>query len=400
MPRKKNDSKSPIIVFAPYFWDSDWHTRQHILSGLAKLGWPIIYSNGIYSNWDNRRQRRQRSRSKGWLDQFINRDGVTLYWPSRFQWAIQRFKFWIQFVQRRHVKMLLKWARNQSHRPPIIYIFTPQFYSYLEHVNDAFVIYHADDNFSKMPGWSKQEIIMQSRLVQRANLVFGMSHGVMNALRDSAPCNPVFLPNGANIDMFERGLQAPCPKDLHQIPHPRICYLGNINEKVDVQLVAEIATAKPDWNWVLIGPKIGQDYYSERTKNAIQACEKLPNVHLLGYRPSEELPNYVAHMDVNTMCYRSDGDGWWKDVYPLKMHEYLAVGKPVVSSDLEAAYDFSHVICICRTTEDWVQGLSNAIENSGVGSVETRIKVARENSWDNRALYLDQQITNALEIHH
>ena len=119
-----------------------------------------------------------------------------------------------------------------------------------------------------------------------------------------------------------------------------------------------------------------------------EMCRQLPNIHFLGEKHYTELPAYMSHMDVNTMCYRSTGEGWWKDIYPLKMHEYLASGKPVVSAALQSVQPFSHVIDIAQTTEEWGAALKLAL-SGGVGTVEERREVAEENSWDRRVNQLD-----------
>ncbi|MGB0631599.1 MAG: hypothetical protein ACPGRZ_12985 [Alphaproteobacteria bacterium] len=91
----------------------------------------------------------------------------------------------------------------------------------------------------------------------------------------------------------------------------------------------------------------------------------------------------MGNMDVNIMCYRLDG-GWWQAGYPLKMHEYLAVGKPVVSTGLHSILPFSEVIDIRADVEGWREALANALSGDAVGTVARRIEVARENSWDAR----------------
>jgi glycosyltransferase involved in cell wall biosynthesis len=113
-------------------------------------------------------------------------------------------------------------------------------------------------------------------------------------------------------------------------------------------------------------------------------------VHFLGSKPHTDVPRYLQNVDVNVMCYRTSEGGWWTDIYPLKLHEYLAVGKPVVASDIDAVREFSAVVAIAATTKDWIAALTKAIEGTGVGNVAERQLVAGMNSWDERVDTLER----------
>lgn len=188
------------------------------------------------------------------------------------------------------------------------------------------------------------------------------------------------LPNGALVESFMDLAQCPCPSDLSSIPHPRIGYVGSINIKVDLLLVAEIARRRPDWHWVFIGP-VRRNHYEGFPGNAefqagLAACDQLDNVHFLGAKPYYILPSYTTHMDVNTMCYRSVSGGWWTAIYPLKLHEYLAVGKPVVGTNLDVLQEFRSVVAIAETAEDWLRALRAAVDAGGTGTKHERQIVA------------------------
>jgi hypothetical protein len=83
------------------------------------------------------------------------------------------------------------------------------------------------------------------------------------------------------------------------------------------------------------------------------------------------------------MCYRTDPGGWWVAIYPLKLHEYLAVGRPVVSADLEAVRPFMSVLSIAVTVDEWISAIEQALDEEP-SMVEARRTVARANTWDDR----------------
>ena len=249
---------------------------------------------------------------------------------------------------------------------------------------DAFVVYHADDNFAAMGDPGKYLQHFQRSMVERADLIFAITEGVASALPGDGPSRAVLMPNGADFNAFQAGRHAACPADLAAIPRPRLGYVGSLNEKVDFPLIVAIASARPDWHWVLIGKEYSPDRLTDKNRDALHACRKLPNVHFLGMRGVDVLPSYCAHFDVNTMAYRIDGNGWWRDIYPLKLHEYLAVGGPIVPADVPAVRPFTDVVAIATTPANWMERIEQALVGDGVGDPAQRMETAAANSWDDR----------------
>ena len=293
---------------------------------------------------------------------------------------------------------LANWSRATSR---IVYVFHPSFTPYLPHLGDCHIVYHCDDAFSLMPGWDPQLSRLEAELVGKADLVLASSPAMAKTLPTGGKAPIRQLANAADVELYGAGPQSSCPRELHAIPHPRIGYTGSINLKVDVSLVASLATRKPEWHWVFIGPvdrvNYGEFHGYASYSEGLERCRKLPNVHFLGPKPYQELPAYVAHMDVNTMCYRCTPEGWWSALYPLKLHEYLAAGKPIVASNLEVLQEFSHVVAIANEMEEWEKALDSAIRFGGIGDAPTRYSIAQENTWDIR---VDQLIQWFQELDH
>jgi glycosyltransferase involved in cell wall biosynthesis len=128
----------------------------------------------------------------------------------------------------------------------------------------------------------------------------------------------------------------------------------------------------------MVGP-IGNVVGKER---ALAELSSLPNVRFLGVKPVEDLPAYVQHVDVCLMCY--EVNGYTKYVYPLKMHEYLASGRPIVTSPIDAALEHADVVTVARSDEEWLQGIELGLESSSLEqrAVEQRRARAREYDWD------------------
>ena len=369
----------PVIVFGTDAWSEVWQTRQQIVSRLVRRGWPTVYSCGAFYTWD--RFRLDWS-AASWRDRVEILDGVTVYWPGRWQMRWPKLPIWDRTVLGAHadkLKQLVGWSETTER---IAYLFHPQFVPYLAHLGDCRVVYHTDDAFSALPNWSAEHARLQDELIERADLIVATSLGMAEALPARAAAAARLLPNGADTRAFGRGAEAPCPDDLAAIPRPRIGYNGGINQKVDLELVAEVARRRPDWHWVLIGRV--HTNLPPATAAAYQVCQQRPNVHFLGIRPYSTMPGYVANMDVNALCYRADPGEWWNVGYPLKLHEYLAAGRPVVGAGIDVVQAFDAVVAIADDADGWIAAIGDALATDGVADPEARRRVARQNDWELR----------------
>jgi len=343
-----------------------------------------VYSTGPFFIWERFTPRWNDAR---WCDRTEMLDEVCVYWPGRWQMRWPRFPSWDALVVRHHGKTMRRFANVAPGVRPIVYLFRPSFLPYLSSIGPAATIYHADDTFSLMGHWTAKDEAEQTALIERADVVVASSRRVAASL--SGGKRVQLLPNGVDFNAFANTV-LPCPDDLALIPHPRIAYVGFLNDKVDFQLIYEIARLQPSWHWVLVGPEVGLHNFSAENGEYLTRCRALKNVHCLGKKPHTEVPRYVQHMDVNTMCYRTTPGGWWTDVYPLKLHEYLAAGKPTVASPIDSVREFAHVVAIGESVNDWICAISQAIQTGGVGSREERQRVAAENSWDRRLDTLEE----------
>jgi glycosyltransferase involved in cell wall biosynthesis len=377
--------KRPIIAFGGNIWDAHWQTRQHVLSRLASRGWPVVYSTGPFFVWDRFGERWNGAR---WCDRWETLDGVRVYWSGRWQMRWPRVPAWDRWIVRHHARSLREIVNVADDVRPIVYLFRPSFLPYVSAIGPSATVYHADDTFSLMGHWSDDVAAAERALVAHADLVLASSRRIAAALPGGGTVR--VMPNGADVAAFASAAQSPCPDDLAVIPHPRVAYAGFLNEKVDFRLVYDIARERPSWHWILIGPEVGAPYLSPSNAGDRTRCASLPNVHFLGSKPHTDVPRYLQNVDVNVMCYRTSEGGWWTDIYPLKLHEYLAVGKPVVASDIDAVREFSAVVAIAATTKDWIAALTKAIEGTGVGNVAERQLVAGMNSWDERVDTLER----------
>ena len=374
-----------LLGFGTNDWSDYWQTRQHVLSRLANRGFRVGYTTPALSIHERTRPRWQDAR---WHARREVLDGVRVMHPGRWPPLTHRVDAIDYAVMRRQARRFADYtAGRRGAQPDFAYVFHPQYLPYLEGIAARHVVYHADDNFGAMSAGDARLRALEHGLVERADLVFAITEGVADGLGERAAGKVVIVGNGAEVDLYGAAGLLPVPDDLAAIPRPVIGYAGSLNNKVDFPLVARLARARPGFHWALIGQVWGDEHLSAPLRAGLAECRRLPNVWFLGRKSYLELPAYCAHVDASAMLYRTDGAGWWQSIYPLKMHECLATGRPLLSSDLPAVRAYSDVVTLCTNEQEWLAALDAVAAGDDPVRQAARRSVARANSWDCR---LDQ----------
>jgi len=255
-----------------------------------------------------------------------------------------------------------------------LYIWRDRFANALDLVEHDFSCYHVDDEYS----FSDEETPTSQReaaLLQRVDQVIVHSHAL---LEKKGKLNPrtALIPNGVDFLSFSEPRSEPA--DIAAIPHPRIGYAGVIKKQLDLGLMVRLAGARPNYSFVLVGPVMNVS----GKERELAELRQLPNVHWLGEKPVSSLPSYVQHFDVCMQCY--EVNAYTRYIYPLKLNEYLATGRPTISSPIDAVQALTGIVTIAHSDAEWIaaidEGLTKAANTST--AVEARRAVARTNNWD------------------
>ena len=289
-----------------------------------------------------------------------------------------------------------RFARRQGKSKVVLIVYRPEFVGYVRTIDPDILVYYAFDAYDTDQYWTQFLSDSQVFLLRAADLVIASSHAIADRLRITSRDGSEIsvLENGVDYSAFSSGSLGQCPEDLAKIPHPRIGWTGRLNSKLDFLLLLSLAGANPSWSFVMVGPEV---FYDPATARVVEEFKSLPNVYFLGAKHHSELPGYVASMDVNIMSYVVDEDQWSYYGFPLKLHEYLAAGKPVVSADLPSVREYSSVIAIAKSQEEWQQCLLEAIDSGGVGDTDARRNVARLNDWNLRVEYFLAMLSSISE---
>ncbi len=285
----------------------------------------------------------------------------------------------INRVNQRIIAAYVRWAvRQLGFRDYLLWSYLPTAVDIVDLLDPVATVYHCVDEHSAFPGFVKPEVVWSydEELCRRADLVVCTADNLRAA---RAGFNPhVFhVPNAGDIEHFKQALDPalPLPADVAAHSRPRIGVIGIHDERLDVQAIKAIAEADPSWNVLLIGP-IRPGDVDEAT------LASLPNVHLLGRKQVPELPAYVKSLDVALIPYKTME--LTRNIFPLKLFEYLAGGVPVIVSGLPELERYRGAIMIAEGPADFPGLIRQALAEDGPERRAARVALAEQNSWDHR----------------
>lgn len=373
-----------VVAMVPEAWGGPWTTRHHVLTRLAKY-FRVVWVNPA-REWRQAWWSQQSSRPS--IQGTVGGSaGLTIY-EDRFCPQFCRPRTLADFFERMRMANIRRMMQAARHRKVILYIWRPEFEAALQQVPSDVRCYHVDDEytFSDQP----QPIDpREMRLLSGVDQVFIHSDALM-ARKGHFNANTAVIPNGVDYQAF--ATPAPVPRDLQAVPHPRIGYVGVIKKRLDFDLLLELADRHRDYHFVFVGPQIGLS----QALPAARQLWKMPNVHLLGQKPVHELPAYVQHMDVCMLCYRVSD--YTNCIYPLKLHEYLAAGVPVIGSPIQSLQQFRDVVCVARTADEWSAALAQSIAPHSRSDEQAalRRRVASQYEWNGLVLRIVDKLCQRL----
>lgn len=242
-------------------------------------------------------------------------------------------------------------------------------------------VYDAHDDWRRMPPNSRR---LTERLerdhARSADIVLSASQATdRNFTELGRKTHP--LPNACEPEHFARAMTAPQADELAAIPQPRILFIGGVEDSFDSEAVLHVAREMPDVSFVVVGPQL-------RPQRALRGQA---NVHMLGERPYDELPRYLAAADACWIPYRLTDRVMGRDC--IKLYEYLASGRPVVSVPLPRAVELGeHVHVTDGTPDGLVRACRAALADHDPEKRQARLAAARRQSWASRVAELEDLI--------
>ena len=238
----------------------------------------------------------------------------------------------------------------------VAWYYTPMALPWTRQLEPVAVVYDCMDELSLFRGAPAEMVERERELIDRADVVFTGGTSLYEAKR-TRTSNVHCFPSSVDAVHF-RQARAACvdPDDQKSIPRLRLGFAGVIDERMDIELLGTLASLRPDWHLVLLGPVVKIDPAN---------LPQLPNIHYLGPKPYAELPQYMAGWDVGLLPFALNESTRY--ISPTKTPEYLAAGLPVVSTpirDVVAPYGLAELALIGMTGEDFVHAVESLLARS------------------------------------
>jgi UDP-galactopyranose mutase len=283
--------------------------------------------------------------------------------------------------------MLDELCATYAIKSPLLWYYTPMALAFAEHLPCALTIYDCMDELSAFHGAPPELCEFEARLLKRAEVVFTGGYSLYEAKLDKHG-NVHPMPSSVEAEHFARARLANIePADQAPIPYPRLGFFGVIDERMDLELIDRVAREHPEWQIVLLGPVVKIDE---------SKLPRRPNIHYLGQKRYEELPAYIASWHVALMPFALNEATRY--ISPTKTLEYMAAGRPVVSTairDVVHPYGEQGLVRIADQ-----RGFAAAIEDALSESVGTRrVKMdafLAQTSWDKTWAQMSALIAEAL----
>ena len=235
-------------------------------------------------------------------------------------------------------------------------------------------VYQSMDDISQVAYSKKHGERLEEEIIRNFDYTLCTSRELTRLKLRFSP-NVYFSPNAVDIEIFEKALREklPKPKELESIRGKIVGFTGSIEYRSDFELLKQIVTYHRDKTIFFVGPINTQD-------PVIEELKKMPNVLFAGPRKITELPAFLQYFDCAIIPYRKNA--LTRSIYPLKINEYLAAGKPVISTNFsEDIKSFAPVAYIVDTEEEFLQAIDKAIAEDDDKRRQARLDVARENTW-------------------
>ncbi|HEX9998705.1 MAG TPA: glycosyltransferase [Abditibacterium sp.] len=369
----------PVIVHCHLRWDFVWQRPQQFLSRLAKkhrvlfVEGPILHDEEMEPCFDLRPAKEH--------------PGVTI---MQTHFPASRFGdgAWVDAQRRRLVDEALKGPLKGKFERPVQWFYDPMAVeAHLGHHNAIATVYDCMDELSQFKFAPPALIEREKQLLAHADVVFAGGRKMWQS-KSRYNSNAHFYGCGVDVAHFGKARLASTeiPADVRDLKGPILGYFGVVDERMDYDLIGQLAAAHPEWNLVIVGPvaKVNPDDFP-----------RAANIHWLGGRDYSQLPLYTKAFDVALMPFALNEATEY--INPTKALEYMATATPIVSTPVpDVVSNFASVVKISKTSDEFVQLCREQVAQVDQVAVERGLKMANENTWDAIVAKLEKHIDEAI----
>lgn len=376
---KIESSNYPIIVHSHLRWDWVWQRPQQFLSRLAARH-RILFVEGPQLTEENTKPCvKLRNEVEGRVTVM-----QTVFPKARFQDGA-----WVDSERRRLLKEALSGPLRGQFEQPVQWFYDPMAVAaHAGHLDEIATVYDCMDELSQFK-FAPPELVKREReLLNRADVVFTGGRKMWES-KSRFNCNCHFYGCGVDIEHFGQAREAKtaCPADIAGIQGPVLGYFGVVDERLDYDLIQRLARASKKWTVVIVGPacKVDPAQFPQE-----------PNLLWMGGRDYKDLPAYTKRFDVCLMPFALNEATEY--INPTKALEYMAAGKPIVSTAVsDVVRNFGSVVQIAHNADDFVATCSAMLNSPQNAIVARGLEMAADNTWDAIVAKLEGHIAEALK---
>jgi len=371
LPSFPADDVHDLICFSHLRWNFVYQRPQHLMNRATKNYRVWFLEEPI---WDTELR----------LNYCKQADGLTVLVPhlphgTNPDEAIRLQRQLIdEFIQKEHIEAFIAWY------------YTPMSLLFSDHLQPSLTIYDCMDELSAFWGAPPQLLAEEKRLIDRADVVFTGGYSLYEAKRNRHP--KVFaFPSSIDFPHFSVARQPqPDPTDQRALSNPRIGFSGVIDERFDYKLLGELATRRPEWQFILLGPIVKIDQ---------ALLPKGANIHYLGMKAYKDLPAYFSNWTIGMLPFALNNSTEF--ISPTKTPEYLAAGLPVVSTpirDVVRTYGNADFVQIADSAEAFEVAIEKALNGQHPTDWEAIDAFLKENSWNHTWNEMNRLMVAAMSV--
>ena len=341
------EERPPVILYFGNDWFAENRTSSHhIARQLAEEGYQVYYIEcpGLHIPQGTGRDLKKIGAKLARFAQGAMPVGERLKVCTLLQIPLHRFAP-VRLLNRALILTTLRWLmRREGIRRPITWFVIPHLATIVGRLGERLSVYYCTDDYASLPNVDAEAVrAMDEQLTRRADLIFVTSDTLFEPKRRFNPRTYV-SPHGVDVEHFARAQddRLPIPADTADLPRPVVGFFGLIGRQIDLDLVDYLAEQRPFWTFLLIG----------RVAVPGDQVPRRPNIHLVGKRPYTELPAYGKQFDAAIIPYRPTQFALYAN--PLKLREYLAMGKPIVAISTPEIDKFADVVEIAHSREEFL----------------------------------------------
>lgn len=345
-----------LICYCHLRWNFVYQRPQHIISRFAKNYRVFYIEEPLFSDTIQTSYNLEKS------------ENVSVITPQL------RHGLSIEEINDELKTVVNKLLADQNISKHLAWYYTPMALKFSKHLNPEIVVYDCMDELSNFKFAPPELKSLEKELLDLADIVFTGGESLYQAKKNDHK-NIHAFPSSIDKEHFATArLAGNDPDDQELIPHPRFGFYGVIDERFDLDLLNAVASAKPDWNFIIIGPVVKIDPAS---------LPDLQNIFYLGSKTYNELPEYLRGWDVAIIPFLLNEST--RFISPTKTPEYLAAGKPVISAsiaDVVNPYGKEGLVRIADNASDFIAAGEQLLKNSDKTWLAKVDKFLQNNSWD------------------